>query len=43
MSAIGPEFINFIKKLEDNGDKLVPGTVLEQPLEFEFNVSSVYS
>lgn len=38
MSVIGPEFYSFIKKLEDNGDKLTPGTPVEQPLEFEFNV-----
>lgn len=38
MSVIGPEFYNFIKKLEDNGDKLIPATPVEQPIEFEFNV-----
>lgn len=38
MSAIGPEFLNFIKKLEDNGDKILSSTPLEQPLDFEFNV-----
>lgn len=38
MSVIAPEFFNFIKKLEDNGDKLTPTTPVEQPLEFEFNV-----
>lgn len=38
MSVIAPEFFNFIKKLEDNGDKLTATTPVEQPLEFEFNV-----
>lgn len=38
MSVIGPEFYHFIKKLEDNGDKLIPATPVEQPIEFEFNV-----
>lgn len=38
MAALGPEFLNFIKKLEDSGDKLVITTPLEQPIEFEFNV-----
>ncbi|XP_072942556.1 uncharacterized protein morgue [Epargyreus clarus] len=42
MSVIGPEFLNFIKKLEDNGDKLVSGSPVEQPLEFEYNNSSCY-
>lgn len=38
MSAVGSEFYNYIKKLEDNGDKLIPVTPLEQPIAFEFNV-----
>lgn len=38
MSVIGPEFYSFIKKLEDNGDKVITTTPVEQPLEFEFNV-----
>ncbi|XP_050352538.1 uncharacterized protein LOC126774925 [Nymphalis io] len=42
MSVVGPEFFSFIKKLEDNGDKLTPGSPIEQPLEFEFNNSSCY-
>ncbi|XP_023954417.1 uncharacterized protein LOC112058006 [Bicyclus anynana] len=42
MSLIGPEFLNFIKKLEDNGDQLPPGTPLNQPRDFEFNNSSCY-
>ncbi|CAG9123768.1 unnamed protein product [Plutella xylostella] len=44
MSAVGPEFYHFIKKLEDNGDKLPPPTLslIQQPLEFEFNNSTCY-
>lgn len=38
MFAMGPEFFHFIKKLEENGDKLTSYTPFEQPLEFEFNV-----
>lgn len=37
MSAVTPEFYDFIKKLEDNDDKLVPSP-LDQPIDFEFNV-----
>lgn len=39
MFAMGPEFFNFMKKLEENGDKLTSSTPFEQPLDFEFNVS----
>ncbi|KAJ0174204.1 hypothetical protein K1T71_010350 [Dendrolimus kikuchii] len=42
MSAIGPEFLNFIKKLEDNGDKVTFGATFDQPIDFEFNNSSCY-
>lgn len=39
MFTMGPEFFNFMKKLEGNGDKLICSTPSEQPLEFEFDVS----
>ncbi|KAJ2948640.1 hypothetical protein O0L34_g7895 [Tuta absoluta] len=42
MSAIGPEFFNFIKKLADNNDKLVASTPFDQPIEFEFNNSTCH-
>ncbi|XP_026763189.2 uncharacterized protein LOC113521740 [Galleria mellonella] len=42
MSAVSPEFLNYIKKLEDNGDKLTTGTPIEPLLEFEFNNSTCY-
>lgn len=43
MSVIGPEFLDFIKKLEENHDQLTPWTTnpLDQPPEFEFNVSII--
>ncbi|CAH0401315.1 unnamed protein product [Chilo suppressalis] len=45
MSAIGPDFYHFIKKLEENDDKLVSCTSispLEQPADFEFNNNTCY-
>lgn len=39
MSLITDEFLNFVKKLEDNDDKLTFVSTIEQPPEFEFNVS----
>ncbi|CAG5048859.1 unnamed protein product [Parnassius apollo] len=42
MSLLEPEFFNFLKKLEENGDKLTAGTPLEEPLEFEYNNTSCY-
>ncbi|XP_075981511.1 modifier of rpr and grim, ubiquitously expressed [Anticarsia gemmatalis] len=42
MFAMGPDFFQFIKKLEENGDKLTSSTPLEQPLDFEFNNSTCY-
>ncbi|XP_060805773.1 uncharacterized protein LOC106132759 [Amyelois transitella] len=42
MSAIGPEFLAFIKKLEENGDKITPGSPLEEPLDFQFVNSTCY-
>lgn len=43
MSVIGPEFLDFIKKLEENRDQLTPWTAnpLDQPPDFEFNVSII--
>lgn len=41
MSAIGSEFLIFLKKLEDNGDKVVTGTPSEQPNDFDFNASII--
>lgn len=38
MSLIEPDFFSFLKKLEENGDKLTSGTPLEEPLEFEYDV-----
>ncbi|XP_028025317.1 uncharacterized protein LOC114239356 [Bombyx mandarina] len=40
MTAIGPEFIDYIKKLEDNCDKLV--TSYEQPFDFEYDNSTCH-
>ncbi|GBP22701.1 Ubiquitin-conjugating enzyme E2 4 [Eumeta japonica] len=37
MSTIRPEFYDFIKKLEENDDKLGPDCNPEQNLEFEYN------
>ncbi|XP_068620303.1 uncharacterized protein morgue [Battus philenor] len=42
MSLIEPEFLNFIKKLEENSDKLPSINPLEEPLEFEYNNSTCY-
>ncbi|XP_059054898.1 uncharacterized protein LOC131848951 [Achroia grisella] len=42
MSTVGPEFLSYIKKLEDNGDKLTTGTPMEPHLEFEFNNTTCY-
>lgn len=42
MSAVGPAFFSYIKKLEENGDKWVPSPPAQQQqnLEFEFDVST---
>ncbi|XP_013162577.1 PREDICTED: uncharacterized protein LOC106114047 [Papilio xuthus] len=42
MSLMGPEFFNFIKKLEENDDKLTSVTPMQEALEFEYNNSSCY-
>ncbi|CAB3257075.1 unnamed protein product [Arctia plantaginis] len=42
MFAMGPEFFHFLKKLEENGDKLTTSTSFEQQLDFEFNNSTCY-
>ncbi|CAK1550685.1 unnamed protein product [Leptosia nina] len=39
MSLITPEFLDYIKKLEDSDDKLTSLSPIERPLEFEFNNS----
>ncbi|XP_038211350.1 uncharacterized protein LOC119831867 isoform X1 [Zerene cesonia] len=39
MSVMAPDFLNFIKKLEEGEDKLMSVSPIEQPLEFEFNNS----
>lgn len=36
---MGPEFFNFIKKLEENDDKLTSVTPQQEPLDFEYNVN----
>lgn len=40
MFAMDQEFFQFIKKLEENGDKLTSTTPIEQPLDFEYNNST---
>lgn len=42
MSAIGSEFLCFLRKLEDNGDKVITGIPPEQPADFNFNNSTCY-
>ncbi|XP_073953545.1 modifier of rpr and grim, ubiquitously expressed isoform X2 [Choristoneura fumiferana] len=41
MCAVTPEYYDFIKKLEENDDKLVPSP-LDLPLDFEFNNSTCH-
>ncbi|XP_063367062.1 uncharacterized protein LOC134655525 [Cydia amplana] len=41
MSAVTAEYYEFIKKLEENDDKLIPNP-LEQPVDFEFNNSTCH-
>lgn len=43
MFAMGPEFFHFLKKLEENGDKLTSSTFFEQQqqTDFEFNVRHI--
>ncbi|XP_047997362.1 uncharacterized protein LOC125234977 isoform X2 [Leguminivora glycinivorella] len=41
MSAVTTEYYEFIKKLEENDDKLIPNP-LEQPVDFEFNNSTCH-
>ncbi|KAL4712592.1 hypothetical protein ACJJTC_007187 [Scirpophaga incertulas] len=45
MSLMSVEFYDFIKKLEDNDDKIIPntGTPPEQQLDFEYNYNSCYT
>lgn len=38
MSAIHPELLGFIKKLEDNGDKLIPFITQDSSTDFTFDV-----
>lgn len=39
MTAVSPDFYHFIKKLEENWDKIVPVIYEEKHEEFAFNVS----